>query len=274
MKIFAASDIHSFFSVFKKELDRKGFEDNNPEHLLIICGDLFDRGPETVELINYINSLTNVVLVRGNHEDLLIEMLNRGHGERHDISNGTARTVSDLVDLVGYEPDSIYEICKEVEKIVEPFLSKFINYFETKNYIFVHGWIPCEKFTKLDKPWYQQGRKFEYDPDWRNCNDVEWEAARWINGINAGYINNVIEPNKTIICGHWHCSYGHYFKSLKKALKNDTPIEHEEFDDTAIWEPFIAEGIMAIDRCTAHTGEVNVVVLEDELLDESICTNS
>ena len=47
-----------------------------------------------------------------------------------------------------------------------------------------------------------------------------------------------------------------------------------KLEDDAIWEPFIAEGIMAIDRCTVHTGKVNVVVLEDELLDESICTNT
>jgi hypothetical protein len=61
---------------------------------------------------------------------------------------------------------------------------------------------------------------------------------------------------------------------LKKALKNDAPIEHEEFGDTAIWRPFKAKGIIAIDRCTAHTGNVNVVVLEDDLLDASICTNT
>jgi hypothetical protein len=42
-----------------------------------------------------------------------------------------------------------------------------------------------------------------------------------------------------------------------------------EFGYDAIWEPYIAEGIIAIDRCTAHTGKVNVVVLEDELLDKA-----
>ena len=51
---------------------------------------------------------------------------------------------------------------------------------------------------------------------------------------------------------------------MLKSAKTDNWIS--EFEDDAIWEPFEAEGILAIDRCTAHTGKVNVVVLEDELL--------
>jgi hypothetical protein len=40
----------------------------------------------------------------------------------------------------------------------------------------------------------------------------------------------------------------------------------DEFMD-AVWEPCYAEGIIGIDRCTAYTGEVNVLVLEDEFLE-------
>jgi hypothetical protein len=55
-------------------------------------------------------------------------------------------------------------------------------------------------------------------------------------------------------------------KALKKALAEDTDLEVEEFGPTAVWEPFETEHLIAIDRCTAHTGDVNVIVLEDELL--------
>ena len=267
MKLFVCSDLHSYFTPFKKALDEKGFEPNNPEHLLVVCGDCFDRGDESFEMFNFLNNLTNVVLVRGNHEDLLEEMLNRGYGERHDISNGTVNTVVSLVDHTGIKTNSTKECCDAVKELITPFLAKFVNYFETKHYVFTHGFIPCEKFNCLNKPWYQNGRKFEYRPDWRNCNDVEWESSRWINGITAGYTRGIFEPNKKIVIGHWHCSYGHYMKALKEALANDTEIELEEFGATAVWEPFETEHIIAIDRCTAHTGEVNVVVLEDELLE-------
>ena len=270
MKLFCASDLHSYFTPFKKALDEKGFEPDNPEHLLIICGDIWDRGSESAAMLEYLNSLSNVVLVRGNHEDLLVEMLDRGYGEQHDISNGTMGTVVELCDATCKKTASTRECCDAVRELVTPFLSKFVNYFETKNYIFVHGWIPCDKFT-LARPWYQSNRKLEYRADWRDCNDVEWEAARWINGIYAGFVikNKVLEPGKTIVCGHWHCSHGHYWKAVKDTIAAGGSIfdtKAEEFGENECFEPFSAEGILAIDACTAHTGKVNVVVLEDELL--------
>ena len=63
----------------------------------------------------------------------------------------------------------------------------------------------------------------------------------------------VIEPNKTIICGHWHCSYGH------------AKIEGvgSEFDIDADFSPYKAKGIIAIDACTAHSKKINCIVVED-----------
>jgi serine/threonine protein phosphatase 1 len=264
VKLFCVSDIHSFWKPFKKALDDKGFESNNPEHLLIVCGDCLDRGPGSTEVYEFLNNLTNVILVKGNHEHLMEEVWARGYCRSHDQSNGTFRTIVDMFSEVAN--DDTHEAIKLSEQKLRPFFAKFVNYFETQNYIFVHGWIPCERFEGADKPWYLQKKVLEYNPNWRDCNDVEWEAARWINGIKAGYLNKIIEPGKTIVCGHWHCSYGHYIKALKKAIKNSAEIDHEEFGKTAIWRPFKAKGILAIDRCTAYTGKVNVVVLEDALL--------
>lgn len=260
MKLFVCSDLHSYFTPFKKALDEKGFEPDNKDHLLIVCGDVFDRGDESVEILKYLRSLTNVVLIKGNHEDLLEEVWERGYLLSHDVSNGTKKTINDIFrrysDIAPYEPIEVSE------KVLKPFFNKMVNYFETKQYIFVHGWIPCDTWDNHDKPWYQRNRVLKYNQDWRASNEVEWESARWINGINAGYVEKIIEPGKTIVCGHWHCSYGHMLKSIK------TNNWITEFEDDACWEPFEAEGILAIDRCTAHTGEVNVIVLEDDLLDE------
>ena len=52
-----ASDIHSFYTPFIKELNKTGFDLNNEEHILIICGDLFDRGSESLKLYEFIKSL-------------------------------------------------------------------------------------------------------------------------------------------------------------------------------------------------------------------------
>ncbi len=79
-----------------------------------------------------------------------------------------------------------------------------------------------------------------------------WEGARWLNGMqmwNAG----VIEKGKTIVCGHYRTSYGH-----SKIQGNGG-----EFREDADFSPFIDDGIIALDACTAYSGFVNCVVIDD-----------
>lgn len=260
MKIFAVSDIHSFFTIFHDELKKKGFEENNPNHLLIICGDCFDRGRETVELLEYLNKLDNKVIVKGNHESLIEEVWRRGGCRGHDLNNGTMTTIQDV--FYKYSNIEPYEPIKVSEKILKPFIDKMVPYFETRNYVFVHGWIPMKYDTS--KPFAEYSDPTLFDENWR---DGDWEQAAWFNGIKQAN-SGIIIPDKTIVCGHWHCSWGWHLKSIK------TDHWISQFDDNARWDPYVADGIIAIDRCTAHTNECNVLVLEDELLDESICTNS
>jgi serine/threonine protein phosphatase 1 len=255
MKIFAVSDVHSFFTPMKKVLDEKGFEPNNPEHLLVVCGDCFDRGPESKEVLEFFNGLTNVILVKGNHEVLMEDVWERGHCRQHDLSNGTLRTIEDL--CYSNTNEDLHDAVKLSEELLKPFFAKMVDYFETKKYVFVHGWIPMKYDTT--KKFAEYGEPTLFDENWR---EGDWEEARWFNGIKKAH-DGIIVPGKTIVCGHWHCSYGHMLKSIK------TDKWISEFEEDAIWEPFVAEGIIAIDRCTAHTGEVNVVVLEDKLLEET-----
>ena len=53
-KYFVTSDIHGFYNEFISALDRSGFNIDNPDHILIICGDIFDRGSETLDVFNFL----------------------------------------------------------------------------------------------------------------------------------------------------------------------------------------------------------------------------
>ena len=262
-KFFCVSDIHGFYDEMKEALDSAGFDPNNEEHWLIVCGDVWDRGSQPVEVMNYLNCLPRKVLVKGNHESLLQDLCDRGYPGHHDYSNGTFDTVCEFGG-VG-EGKCFEECCILTEQRTKKFIYSMVNYFETKNYIFVHGWIPV--VSKDDLPmYYRNNRKFEFYPSWRYAHAGEWNQARWLNGMDMAR-RGFVEPGKTIVCGHWHCSYGHYIDALKDALANDTDLKVEEFGPTAIWEPYYGNGVIAIDRCTAHTGKVNVLVLEDEFLE-------
>ena len=89
MKYFVCADIHGFYDEWMKALDEKGFDLNNSLHKIIICGDLFDRGRKPKEIINFILSHKDkFILIRGNHEDLMQEMIDRNHNNYADLSNG------------------------------------------------------------------------------------------------------------------------------------------------------------------------------------------
>ena len=253
-KFFVCSDIHSFYGPLKKALDDKGFDPNNEDHWLIVCGDCFDRGPESEEVLHFLMSLERKILVKGNHDILLEECCMREFSYSHDASNGTRRTIQDLGGA-GYGRSFAECCCRTWNKLAR-YRELLVNYFETQNYIFVHSWIPTNKKQKphpADK-WIPLTIN-EYMEDWRNANDVEWEEAMWGNPF-ARWEQGLNKTGKTIVFGHWHCSAGH------KMVDNC----NDEFE-YAIWEPFYGEGIIGIDRCTAHTGEVNVLVLEDEFLE-------
>ncbi len=253
-KFFVCSDIHSFYTPLKKALDEKGFDPNNEDHWLVVCGDAFDRGGESYEVLAFLMQLERKILVKGNHDLLLEDCCMREWAEWHDVSNGTEKTINDLGGAgEGYPFDTC---CQRTWNRTAAYRALLVNYFETKNYIFVHSWIPTDvHYDKgASKPWYRVGKTHIYREDWRNANDAEWEEAMWGNPFDMHWLG-LNQTGKTIVFGHWHCSAGHKMLGHCK----------DEFEDT-IWEPCYAEGIIGIDRCTAHTRECNVIVLEDEWL--------
>ena len=255
-KLFCASDLHSFYTPMKKALDEAGFDPNNEDHWFIVCGDAFDRGPDSCKMYDFLMKLERKVLVKGNHDILMQDMLARGYNGSHDRHNGTEKTFWQLLNKEAIPATK--DPYRAVSEILQPFWAQQVNYFETKNYIFVHSWIPTNvHYEGKMKPWYQEGKTLTYMEDWRNANDVEWEEAMWGNPFKR-WQEGLNKTSKTIVFGHWHCSTGH-------SIASDRQIS--EFENDAIWEPFIHDNIIGIDRCTAHTGEVNVLVLEDDFIE-------
>ena len=104
MKYFVVSDIHSFYSELKKALAIAGFNKRNKDHTLIVCGDIFDRGPETVKLYKFLTSIPKkrCILIKGNHELLYEKLLEKKLPESYDFSN---HTVDTFCQIAGYDPE-------------------------------------------------------------------------------------------------------------------------------------------------------------------------
>ena len=59
-------------------LEEKGFEIDNPEHHIILCGDLLDRGTQPRECLRFANQLikqNRIICILGNHEDLMGDLI-------------------------------------------------------------------------------------------------------------------------------------------------------------------------------------------------------
>ena len=75
-KFFVTSDVHSFLDELIAALTEKGFEMDNKDHILCICGDLFDRGTQPRKLFEFVKELQaqdRLIYVTGNHESLLFD---------------------------------------------------------------------------------------------------------------------------------------------------------------------------------------------------------
>lgn len=242
-KMFVISDVHSYYNEMQKALDEAGFDPENKEHVLISCGDEWDRGKQPLEVMKFFNSLERKVIIKGNHTQLFEDLCLRGYPMWYDRSNGT----KDTVQILGqYKLDHGFDLCCErAWNYTKVFRSNMVNYFETQNYIFVHSWIPT--ITQGDDC-------CTYNKNWRNASQKEWDAAMWNNPFKMAE-RGLNQTGKTIVFGHWHCSTGW--------AKDE---ERSEFGPDAEWSLYYGDGIIGIDRCTAHTGECNVLVITDEFI--------
>lgn len=249
MKLFVVTDIHGFYDEMQSALTKAGFDHNNPNHIFISCGDLFDRGSQPYECLKFVMSLDpkRRILIRGNHEDLMEQAIQRGCFADYDKSNGTMDTALALTTELN-EHDALIHL--RLHPLYNAYIQSTQNWAEIDDYIFVHGWIPSN-LKMIKNGWKYCYTQYTYLSNWREASNADWEEAKWINGMEA-WSDGVREPNKTIVCGHWHTSWGHcYLHQMGR-----------EFSENSIFTPFEDEGIIALDACTAYSHQVNCVVID------------
>ena len=235
MKFFIVSDVHSFYTPMIEALNRAGFDKNNSNHWLISCGDNFDRGDESEKVRQFLLNLPQKTLIKGNHEDLILDCCERGYPEWHDGSNGTMKTIIEL----GHAEKNGFELACEVTKTkLEPLINQMVNYFETKNYVFVHSFIPYNTIKE----------------EWRKAVNAEWKKARWGNPFSLCN-KGLWKEDKTLVFGHWHTS-----KEWSKVLHTS---EHGE---DAVYDIYESKNFIGLDACTVLSNRVNVLVVEDDFI--------
>ena len=259
MKYFVTSDIHGFFSEFKKALDEAGFDYNNREHILIVCGDLFDRGKEALDVFKFIKGLpkNRRILVRGNHDYLFVNLYNKDKPDACDKEDGTLDTMCQLANCndLSFEELKRKQIIKEVVDFING--NDFCYYKEIGKYIFTHSFIPLkikDTCTKIDDP--DIDKDLYYDPNWRSITDETilkksaYDSA-W-RKYKAGYFSKEAKMGKILVCGHTH-GYEFYrnIDNVKFIGKNY---------DFSIYKK---DDLINLDGNVEKSGKINVLVIDN-----------
>lgn len=175
-RILVTSDIHGHLSYFKNVLEKAKYSEND---LLIIVGDIVEKGPESLKTLRYVMKLCergNVIPLIGNVDAWRLQMINGISAESvqgfYDYILycrkwwGTS-FFEELINELGYpceSPDDILKAKDEVIRHFKPeldFLAALPTVAETQNYIFVHGGLREEKFEDNLKRNYFDLLKFD-----------------------------------------------------------------------------------------------------------------
>lgn len=251
MKYFCVSDIHGFYDEFKCALGKAGFDEEDAGHVVCILGDAFDRGPQNVEVFEFMKKMdgqNRLIYIRGNHEDLLeqlyVDLLAGADVGMHHMSNGTVSTIEQFTGCAA--ADLCYRwfdqvVLKErMEPILDFIKNRAVDYAETGEYVLVHSTIPPIK-------------------NWRDADTHQWEKSRWGNPFLSAKAG-ILPEGKVLIFGHWHTSWA--WSHIKQDRKEWPPKNRIDWQKS--FEPYYGDGYIGLDGCTAYSGIVNVLVLEDE----------
>lgn len=264
-KIFAVSDIHGNYRALKKALDNAGFDENDKSHLLVVLGDHFDRGDESLSVYEYLKELTDknkAITLMGNHDLMLIDYLDGTvldpfnyyrNGERETFADFWHRTLPFeswcSIDKNIEQPTNgdfarwLSIARKDINEEYPELLGWLKNqpyYLETKNYIFTHGAID----TKVED-WHK--------PHCYRYGYTDWDALTWDDGSFFG--RNITNTDKTVVIGHFGTNHLREMYGLKKNNEDDFSILERE-----------DKRVIALDSTSILSNMINVLVIEDELL--------
>ena len=276
MKYYVIADPHAFYGITMKTLEDSGFFTDPSPCKLIVCGDLLDRGEDPDEMQRLMAGLLKqdrLIYIRGNHEDLMDRLLvdlETGYGmdriacgESYHVHNGTWKTALQLSGMTHEEgiarPDELIRRVKD-SLFYRILLPAAVDYFETEHYVFTHGYIPCR--ATVGNARYRNYNNFYFNADWRNASAEDWAYARWYNGIELACQRDLFLPDKTVVCGHWVCSYGHIYID-KKPREGDGSADYEPFYGKAREDESGRTVLIALDASTVKSGILNCIVLED-----------
>ena len=273
MKYFFISDIHGQYGKMLNALTQAGF--NKEKDTIVSLGDPFDRGDKSKEVLNYLMSCPNRILVWGNHDWRLKNlMIGKGWFQDYDFHNGVPATLCSLTGRKPYDSDvGTMRLLLNTDVRYKEIGSKLYQYFnecvcavEFKDLVGCHAWVPYYILATKQVYGMPTEETLMLNSDWRHAVSEEWYESTWANTEQC--LKNGIFIEKNMIVGHWHAwriaiQFGGESRVIKPgATKTEIPTL-----DCSSYTLKTSTGttITFIDGCTnIPSGKVNVFIYETD----------
>jgi serine/threonine protein phosphatase 1 len=232
-KYFVFSDVHGDFLALKMNLIKMGFDENNDDHILFSLGDLFDRGPASDKVLEYMLKFWEVgrfIGVRGNHDEMLLGYMNQHHALGFNlIYNGLDATINQLsgghrvsAQVLRFQSVDYAEKIKVNYPKLMDFLQDLKLSYEFGKYVFIHAGFSTDRGS-------------------------DWYVDNWAD--TPTFIISFDPGDKTYVFGHWHT---HKLNGL---------FGIGEIEDAYIFQK---GNFIGIDMTTNRSHEVAVCVLSSD----------
>lgn len=173
MSIYVCSDIHGLYDLYEAMLAAIGLTDT--DHLYIL-GDMVDRGPDGIRILQDVATRPNVTCLIGNHEHMMWNYLNRktifeggiwlhpGNGGRETLSRFKNLSPEDKAHVKKFISELYLQVEIEVEGTT--FLLSHSSFLADRGTV---RWCDCSVSGQdvSDVVWNSPWREFEYaDPEY------------------------------------------------------------------------------------------------------------
>lgn len=183
-RIICISDIHGNLDALKGLLDLLKF---SKEDILVLLGDLVEKGPKNLETLRYIIDLTHeyeVYVVCGNCDAITKEIMNPEENHRllSYLLLGCNSLLNEMLDEINVHLHSDSDLCIIKDLLLTNFpeelnfIMNLPDIIETKSFIFVHGGLTD---SPLERQEQNRVRRMEE------------------------FLNHGTNFNKYVIVGHW-----------------------------------------------------------------------
>jgi len=157
-RILAIGDIHGCLDKLCSMMDQIAAD--RSKDTLIFMGDYIDRGPQSMEVIDYLLNLSEIgyhtIFLKGNHEAMLLDYLDNPDEDRRMLYmfNGGHATIESY--LLKMKSDGDFH----VPPAHMNFFQSLRLFYETDSHIFVHAGlrpgVPLNEQTEKDLLWIRE----------------------------------------------------------------------------------------------------------------------